>query len=431
MPSSSSRTTRQICNVFARFVSTTTAAAVRPAFRFHPLLLENELPRHYRLKEFRKVLKKFGSQQPEELWSSYVSIGDPMYRFLRSEYHSLVLRSCTVKGMVAYGPNDIETMKSRIEFVLGKMRAYGYKLTVMDYDHLIEFYGKANDWDACTRYWEELQQQAQQPGLWTLRPSVYTYNHYMQAAVACNKPEMALEIYKQLRKQDGMEPTLCTYDTLMEAYGRMGEPHEALKLFRKLFEPDNNKSTTMTDKSKNWLSMFSITKDMPTTPQAARAAPLHHLMPRSGNQKQKPSARTFVALIHAYGRQGDMKQMRYISDRLMEKHKVSWNLDVCNALIRWHCEHKEIESARRVFFAMDRAKIKPNVATFKYFIRYTALREKKPGKAEALMNYMTMVYKIQPLQSMYRALIKRYNERKKPEQADRIYNEYILGRQQA
>ncbi|KAI7854664.1 hypothetical protein BDC45DRAFT_507831 [Circinella umbellata] len=357
---------------------------------------------------------------------------------LPAEYHSMALQSFRIKKLVAYGPEEVEAIKERLLFVWNNMQEAGYKPDVRDYNHLIDFFGRSGDWKSCNKYWEELESKSSAPSssLWSgnLVPNVYSYNLLMRAAILTNQPEQVSVIVNKM-KNAGIQPNGFTYDTMIEAQGRLGNVRGADKLFQERYGTKETKeANTATTEVKPKKSRFaSLLSSYSAPPPADNPDVLGTLVRENttelSTKKPHPSTHTFVALIDAHGRKGNLRGVDYIYQTMLPGYKIKPDLELYNTMIRWYCEHRNGDKARRVFFDLERSGLKPNVVTFNYLFRHEALRERNPRTAETLLDFMTNMYDLRPLQSMYRALIKSYNKRNQEEDADRLFRVYTSSKE--
>ncbi|KAI9499240.1 hypothetical protein BDB00DRAFT_795984 [Zychaea mexicana] len=365
------------------------------------------------------------------VWSAYTALHDNnQLNNLPAEYHSMALHSFRIKKLVAYGPEEIEAIKERLLFVWNNMHAAGHQPDVRDYNHLIDFFGRANDWESCAKYWEELEGRRSSSSLWSgaLVPNVYSYNLLMRAAIMTNRSEQVFVILNKM-KSAGIQPNGFTYDTMIEAHGRLGNVRGADRAFQERYGPKEKQAAPSPPPKK---SRFASLLSSYSTPPAANPDVLGTLVRETTapeSKKPRPSTHTFVALIDAHGRQGYVRGLDYIYNTMLPGYKVKPDLELYNTMIRWYCEHRNVDKARRVFFDLERSGLKPSVVTFNYIFRHEALRERNPRTAETLLELMNKMYDLRPLESMYRALIKSYNKRNKEEDADRLFREYISAKE--
>ncbi|KAI7876674.1 hypothetical protein K492DRAFT_172347 [Lichtheimia hyalospora FSU 10163] len=366
-------------------------------------------------RSFRDAVRK---RNQVAVWNTYNTLLSNKVKVPKG-YHALALQSFRLKTLVAYGPEEIDTVKQRLVFVLNEMEKDNVPLDIRDYNHLLDTFGRAGDWEACTQYWDAMQARCAQdaahgPSLSALVPTAYTYNLYMRAAIASNRSEQVFDILKEMRAA-GVEPNVFTVDTLIEAHGQLGD----IKGVERVFDDAFGKKPIV-KKNKKTSSFWTLNT---TTSDTLSRHVRQQLMPKQ--PRMKPTAHTFVALIDAYGRQAHMHSLKRVYLDLLHQYKVQPTLAVYNSMIRWYCQHSQLDKARRLFYDMERAGIKPNLITFNYIFRHEALRKQNPWRAEALLDMMNKIYNLQPVQSMYRALIKVYNRKNKEDDADRLFEAYM------
>ncbi|CDH49249.1 hypothetical protein RO3G_06859 [Lichtheimia corymbifera JMRC:FSU:9682] len=367
-------------------------------------------------RSFRDAVRK---KNQAAVWNTYNTLLNDKVKVPKG-YHALALQSFRLKALVAYGPEEIETVKQRLLFVLNEMEKDNVPLDIRDYNHLFEFFGRTGDWEACTRYWNEMQARcaedaAHGPSLSALLPTAYTYNLYMRAAIASGRSDQVFGILKDMRNA-GIQPNVFTVDTLIEAHGQLDDLKGVERVFRDAFE----KKDVVKKKNKKSFSFWTLNT---TAPDTLTRHVRQQLMPKQ--PRMKPTPHTFAALIDAYGRQRQLDEINQIYRQMLPKYNVQPTLAVYNSMIRWYCQYSQLDRARRLFYDMERADIKPNLSTFNYIFRHEALREKNPWRAEALLDMMRKIYDLQPVQSMYRALIKVYNRKNKEDDADRLFQVYM------
>ena len=374
------------------------------------------------------------------VWTAYNALHkNNQLEKLPAEYHSMALQSFRIKKIVAYGPEEVEAIKERLLFIWSNMQEAGYKPDVRDYNHLIDFFGRSGDWESCNKYWEELESKSSSPSssLWSgeLVPNVYSYNLLMRAAIMTNRAEQVFVIVNKM-KSAGIQPNGFTYDTMIEAHGRLGNVRGADRLFQERYEAKDTKKASNTSATavKPKKSRFaSLLSSYSAPPPADNPDVLGTLVRENTTEiltkKLHPSTHTFVALIDAHGRQGNVRGVDYIYKTMLPGYKIKPDLELYNTMIRWYCEHRNVDKARRVFFDLERSGLKPSVVTFNYLFRHEALRERNPRTAETLLDFMKNMYDLRPLQSMYRALIKSYNKRNQEDDADRLFREYTSSKE--
>ncbi|KAI9278651.1 hypothetical protein BDA99DRAFT_492788 [Phascolomyces articulosus] len=377
------------------------------------------------------------------VWTAYHALHENnQLDKLPAEYHSMALQSFRIKKLVAYGPEEMEIIKERLLFIWQHMQQAGYKPDVRDYNHIIDFFGRAGDWDACNKYWKELESKSVSASstLWSgeLTPNVYSYNLMMRAAIMTQQPEQVFVIVNKM-KSAGIQPNGFTIDTMIEAHGRLGNVRGADRLFQERYGPKEStqkkaEAAAAVAQQPKKSRFASLLQSYSAPPPAENPDLLGTLIHDSTaldttKQKQRPSTHTFVALMDAHGRKGNLRGVEYIYNTMVPGYNVKPDLEIYNSMIRWYCEHRNADKARRVFFDLERSGLKPNVVTFNYLFRHEALRERNPRTAETLLDFMTNMYDLRPLQSMYRALIKSYNKRNQEEDADRLFREYTASKQ--
>ncbi|CDS07186.1 hypothetical protein LRAMOSA09709 [Lichtheimia ramosa] len=371
-------------------------------------------------RSFRDAVRK---RNQAAVWNTYNTLLNNKVK-VPEGYHGMALQSFRLKALVAYGPEEIETVKQRLLFVLNEMEKNNVPLDIRDYNHLLDFFGRAGDWDACTRYWNAMQARCAQdaahgPSLSALLPTTYTYNLYMRAAIACDQSHQVFPIFKEMRAA-GVQPNVFTVDTLMEAHGQLGDIKGVYRVFHDTFDS----KAVVKKKNKKSSSFWTLNT---TTSDTLTEHVRQQLMPKQ--PRMKPTAHTFVTLIDANGRQRQLDDIHHIYRQLLPKYNVQPTLAIYNSMIRWYCQYSELDRARRLIYDMERDGIKPNVITFNYIFRHEALRQQNPWRAEALLDTMRKIYDLQPVQSMYRALIKVYNRKNKEDDADRLFEAYMAAKE--
>ncbi|KAI9314630.1 hypothetical protein BX666DRAFT_480758 [Dichotomocladium elegans] len=396
-------------------------AHTSPALRLRPLATPALA------KSTRSLRDAIRKRNQNAVWDAYTAlVQDNKSLLIPSEYHSMVLQSFRLKTMVAYGPEQISSTKDRIQFVLEQMAAAHISPDVRDYNHLLDFYSRVGDWDACTKVWRALEAAQDYTSLTGLAPSTYTYNLYMRAAILTDNTDKVFDIL-QMMKNAGVTPNGFTIDTLIEAHGKLGDIKGVNRVFAEAFkaQPHAHSATSQPQRKKSTFSFWTFN----TTSPDALAGHVKAVLQQSGVKQLRPTAHTFVSMIDAHGRKGHLRSIDHVYNTLLAEYKIKPTLDIYNSLIRWYCQHSQVDSARRIFFDMERAGIKPNVITFNYLFRHEALRHQNPWRAEGLMELMRKIYNLEPVQSMYRALIKVYNKKNREEDADRLFQAYMASKE--
>ncbi|CAO3613995.1 unnamed protein product [Cunninghamella echinulata] len=379
-----------------------------------------------------KLLQAIRKSNQQEVWKQYLVLHDEQkINKLSPEYHSMTLRALGLQNIVSYGPEEITAIKERLLMIWANMKMNGHTPDIRDYNHLLGFAGRAGDWVLCQRIWNELMEKSKgsSTSLWQLLPNVYSYNAYMMAAIQCKQPEKVANLFNTMQTS-GVQPNVFSYNILMDAYGHLGDVVEVDKIFERIFikqRQPTQPSSSMTF----WSSLFHPNKSSSSPLLSPRVATLIRHAPfiqphNSLNQTKKmiPTKDTFLTLIDAHGRQGNTMGLNIIYDKLMPSFQIKPDLSIYNGLIRWYCQKSDIETARKLFFDMERQGIQPNVVTFNYLFRHEALKRNRPGVAEKLIDLMHQMYQLRPLQSMYRHLIKIHNKHNREHEADRLLRSY-------
>ncbi|ORX51237.1 hypothetical protein DM01DRAFT_1337297 [Hesseltinella vesiculosa] len=337
---------------------------------------------------------------------------------LSAEYHSMVLRALGLQNLYAYGPEEMSAIKERLMLIWNQMKRYNHAPDIRDYNHLLGFAGRASDWQLCQQVWFELDEASSNTSLFGLSPNVYSYNAYMQAAIQCKQAPRAVNMFNTMLSND-VQPNSFSYNTLMEAYGHMGDLQEVDGLFGRHF------SSAVSDKpTTGRLSSLLHPQRDASTALGRQVATLSRYTTSQPSTQLAPSVDTFLAMIDAHGRQGKLERMHEIYQDLMPEYNIKPTLAIFNGMIRWYCDKSEIETARQLFFEMERQGVQPNVVTFNYIFRHEALKRNRPGVAERLVDLMHNVYNQPPLQSMYRHLIKIHNRHNRDHEVDRLVRSY-------
>ncbi|ORY99018.1 hypothetical protein BCR43DRAFT_488581 [Syncephalastrum racemosum] len=365
-------------------------------------------------------------------WETYVKLKEANHlHYVSAELHSMTLRSFRLQDLQGYGKEARDTMGLRINFVREQMRKNDCALDIRDYNHLLNFYGRTGKIQACYDIWKEMLNQRRSHGPdWHVRPTLHTYNLYMRAMIQAGKPGKAFGVYKSMREHK-VKPNAFTYATLIDALGRRGDHEAADRMFKDAFvnEPKPVKPKNKKVQQKRTLRSFLSSEPIPAPELTAtqRAATSARLLPKE--QTLKPTDGVFSALVDAHGRAGNMSGMSHVFKSMMPSYHVKPTLDIYNKLVKWYCHHDQMEAARRIFYEMDSSAIKPNVSTFNYLMRAQALKHKRAGIAEKIMNTMKQIYNLSPLQSMYRVLIRSHTSKKRESEAERLYREYVAAKQ--
>ncbi|RUS13376.1 hypothetical protein BC937DRAFT_95422 [Endogone sp. FLAS-F59071] len=336
----------------------------------------------------RPLLNSIRSNNQNATWKAYLALDDAdKLKLLPTEYHSLTLHTFRLKHITAYSQHEISIVRNRLFYVLRRMKALSCQLDARDYNHLLDFFGRVGDLSTCDRLWSELRNAS-------VRPTVYTFNFYLYATFKSDRPARAFDIFLEMQSAN-INPTNFTYDTLIRAYGKMNDPAGAAKLFDTVYG-----------------------NGVATAPKRHSTTRIPPLLPLT------PTVATFTALLDAYGRSGKFSSMRHIYTNLMPLHKVSPNLAIYNCLIRWHCEHRDMDGARVWFFEMQQRGVKPNVVTFNYMVKHEALRHRRVGRAQQLMDLMKERFGINPLIGMLRVLVKEQQQRGRFEEAKKLVEKW-------
>ncbi|KAL0092458.1 hypothetical protein J3Q64DRAFT_1719045 [Phycomyces blakesleeanus] len=368
----------------------------------------------------QNLLGAISNKNEEAVWRVYTELSETKkLNSLTAEQHSMALRAFRLKNHVSYGSEEIENMKNRILFIVENMKSLNIGLDLRDYNHLLDFFGRAGDWQTCVHYWDEMM--AEPKGLWGVSPDIHSYNFYMRGALQGKKPTEVFNVLALMRK-DNMEPNVFTYSTLIEAHGLMGDIRSADAVYQKTFLDAT--AAASPESAPGFFSFLSFQggKQELTNVAARAVLELLPISPESG--ALKPNTSVFVALINAHGRHGNVKGLSHIQHKMMPAAKVQPDIKVYNALIRWYCKHSDIESVKQVFSDMEKNNIKPTVTSFNYLFRHEALKEKQTQKAEKLLDLMKRVYNITPITSMYRTLMKIHHHHNRNEDAKRVYRDY-------
>ncbi|KAI9028131.1 hypothetical protein CLU79DRAFT_737906 [Phycomyces nitens] len=366
----------------------------------------------------RALLGAIKQKNEDLVWRFYSELSEAkQLKGLSAEQHSMALRSFRLKRHLSYGSEEIENMKNRILFIVENMKALKINLDLRDYNHLLDFFGRAGDWQACTQYWETMM--AEPKGLWGVNPDILSYNLFMRGALQGKKPHEVFNVLELMRVAK-VEPNLFTYTTLIEAHGLLGDIRSADAVYQKTFL-DTQDSPESAPGFFSFLS-FQGGKQESTNVAARAVLDLLPITPQSG--VLKPDTSVFVALINAHGRHKNLKGLEYIQQKMMPAAGVQPDIKVYNALIRWYCRHSEIDSVKQIFGEMETNNIKPNITSFNYLFRHEALKEKQTRKAEQLLDLMKRVYNITPITSMYRILMKIHYHHNRKDDAKRVYDDY-------
>lgn len=375
----------------------------------------------HHVRDLREALK--GHSQ-NATWQAYVKLvnAGKLEGFLSEENHSQVLRSFKLGGR-EFGQQEVDVTTRRIEYVLQNMRAVGYQLDIRDYNHLLDFYGRTGQWEACIKVWDEMQSKVNLDSIEGIVPDTFTYNTLMNAAITCGRPQYALEFYDQMKK-NSVRPNSFTFHKLMDAYGLMGDVHAVERVFNIQFT--NKRQTQSPEPAKpsrlsRLVAPFKLEQSPSLSSNASSAA---QRLTLSNDNKLGPSPYTFSSLIDAYGRAGDMAKIYNIHREMMPEYGVQPDLKVYNQLMYWYNKAGDTESAQALVSEMNRAGVEPDALTFKYLLHREEIQS-NPEKAEQLLQLMKDVYNLQPLRSMYRDIIRAYNKLEQGDHANRLFQEYL------
>jgi pentatricopeptide repeat protein len=328
------------------------------------------------------MLHAVRTRNPNTVWKKYKDIdkSDDL-DILTKGLHSMAFRSIKPRNPKAYNEDELEVVQDRLFHIYDRMKAKNIPMDVRDYNHMLNVFGRSRDFATCSRIWQDLER--------TTTPNLYSYNLYMFAAVKGGQASKAFEILTRMREKK-ITPNRFTYDTLLKAHAAAGDLRKMDKAFAELFVQPNNQA------SKSYLSRI-------------HSSPI-----------PKPATTTFNALIDAHGTAGNIDGILHIYQNMMPSFNVR--------LIRWCCQHEQVATAKKIFFDMERAGVKPNVVTFNYLVKHEALKQGRAGGAYKIMDLMQRIYNLRPLQSMYNALIKVHIKRNRTEQADDLYREWQSNR---
>lgn len=379
---------------------TTVAGRTFPARK----LISTKFPRHYSAivdkyalpratsgtASHDSMLNAVRTRNPNTVWKKFKEIdtSDELASLTKS-MHSMTFRSIKPRNPKAYNEEELEVVQGRLFHMYDRMKAKNIPMDVRDYNHMLNVFGRSKDFVTCSRVWQDLERNS--------TPNLYSYNLYMFAAVKGGQASKAFEILTKMR-ENNITPNRFTYDTLLKAHAAAGDLAKMDKAFTELFV--NPKAQAI----KSYLSRIHISP-----------SPI-------------PATSTFNALIDAHGSAGNIEGILHIYQNMMPSFNVRCDVQTYNRLIRWCCQHEQVATAKKIFFDMERAGVKPNVVTFNYLVKHEALKQGRAGGAYKIMDLMQKIYNLRPLQSMYNALIKVHVKRNRTEQADDLYREWQSNR---
>ncbi|KAI8089445.1 uncharacterized protein BX664DRAFT_333040 [Halteromyces radiatus] len=369
-----------------------------------------------------KLLQSIRKGDQQAVWTQYLALHDgQQLKHLLPEYHSMSLRALGLQHVIAYGPKEIQAIKERLMMIWANMKHCGHTPDIRDYNHMLGFAGRASDWTLCERIWIELMDKStNKSSLWGLKPNVYSYNAYMMAAIQCKQSEKVASIFNMMY-QSGIQPNTFSYNTLMDAYGHLGDVAEVDRIFDRIFVRQQ-----LQQQHKTFSSLLHPKREQSTI-LGRQVASLTRHAPINNNNNRKnltPTVDTFMSLIDAHGRHGNTMGLEMIYNKMMPEFKIEPTLAIYNSLIRWYCNKSDLETAKQLMLEMEQRGIQPNVVTFNYMFRHEALKRNRPGVAERLLDFMHQVYQLQPLQSMYRQLIRIHNRHNRDQEVERLVRTY-------
>lgn len=357
------------------------------SYSSRPMVDKYALPAECDQKSHGVILRAVRSRNPNIIWKKYNELDNSQQlKSLSTELHSLTLRSIKPKNKKAYTQQELEVVKDRLFDVYDKMKSGTVPMDIRDYNHMLNYFGRAREFTTCSRIWNDLT--------FTTTPNIYSYNLYMYAAVRGGQASKAFEILQTMREA-GIEPNLFTYDTLLKAHGASGDLVKMDRLFSEIFTKPNNATN-----DRSFLS--NIAK----------------------SQTLQPAASTFSALIDAHGSAGNIDGVLHIYQNMIPSFGVKCDVQTYNRLIRWCCQYGQVATAKKIFFDMERSGVKPNVVTFNYLVKHEALKQGRAGAAYQMMELMQRIYNVRPIQSMYNALIKAHTKRNRLEEAQDLHREW-------
>lgn len=363
-----------------------------------------------------KLLQAIRKRDQKAVWTQYMELQDKMGS-LSPEYHSLALRALGLKNLIAYGPDEIQAVKERLLVIWNNMKHHDHTPDIRDYNHMLGFAGRSADWTLAERIWAELSQKQSSSSLWGLAPNVFTYNVYMLAAINTKQPEKVPSIFNTMHLQAGLQPNTSSYNILMNAYGHLGDVAEVDRLFDRVFVRQQHQQP-----AKRLGTLLHPARDISTALGRRIATLSRHATPVT--KQQQPNSDTFLALIDSHGRHGNTMGLEMIHTKLMPEFNVKPTLATYNAMIRWYCLKSDISTAKDLLKEMEVRGIEPNIVTFNYVFRHEALKRNRPKIAERMLDLVQQVYELQPLQSMYRHLIRIHTRHNREGEVERLVKSY-------
>ncbi|KAI8990769.1 hypothetical protein BDF20DRAFT_811487 [Mycotypha africana] len=371
-----------------------------------PIALQRLLKKPTKLQE--SLLTAIKDRDTRAVYKAYMDLKESnQLHLLPKTIHSMALQSFQLKYLVAFQPHDVERYRVCIMNILEQMeKHYSTKPDVVDYNFVLEFYGRGKIWRNIHSIWKKIK-----------NPDTYSYNCYMFAANQKKHYNWTLQLL-QTMKNDQVEPDETTYNLLIEAHGGKGDVSAATKVFQQRFtQPTGTTSIS----SSVMQSTNNAEKPKKTSFIQSLFQPFHEEEPTF-----LPSKDTFIALIKAYGQNKKVEGLDYVYRRLLPLYNVEPDLKMYNALIEWYVHSDKVDTARAIIKEMEEVKgMKPDVRTFNYLFRYEAKKCNRPGIAEKLIQYMKDKYQLQPLPSMYKTLINNHNENRRLEESRRLLDDYI------
>jgi hypothetical protein len=279
-----------------------------------------------------------------------------------------------------------EEFKANLTFIVNIMRKLGYRLTVRDYQHLIDCAHTGGDANMAVGFWNSMA------GAGDVQLDTWVYNSFMAAISgsatyerevrvrdailqhrAQRKPEYLRErAYKLFSRmiEKRIAPNSMSFDILMLAMARMGDIAGIESILKRVWGVDVHglpDEVAVNDKR------IAMRED----------SPLY------------PTGHTLVAIATAYCQNGQLDVAVRVVDHISRRYDIPLSAPVWVALMNWSYvfsrQRKEIPvdvaAVQRVWNVMtaEPYNVSPTADMYDYIIR-SYLWRRMPGAAEAIMD---------------------------------------------